>query len=365
MTKPPYLITIDYPPERGGVARYLGDVVTASNGGMKVLISDEYEPVGPGNPTPVRMFRQQWPRWWPIVGICHRLRKEASCLLVSHILPVGTAAMISHWFGGPKYVILAHGLDIRRAYTGPHRRMLARMILKQASAVVANSHATEEEIQKCFGISSTVITPGVYDRTFPSKEDARLRLDVKPEEHVILAVGRLVERKGFDDLISAAKLLPPNDDIRIVIIGRGPDEAQLVELAKDCSHRIQFIGNASDEHVNEWYAAANVFCLPINEDEVDFEGFGIVFLEAALAGLPIVAGRAGGAPEALVDRETGLLVNGSDAKETARALMILLGDEEKQHAFGKAGRKRVLKDFRWSDRWNMFENIFSNIEINK
>jgi phosphatidyl-myo-inositol dimannoside synthase len=362
MKKPVYLITLDYPPERGGVARYLGDLVTASGNVIQVIISASADLGGSGNPTRIKMFRQQWPRWWPLVGICHRLKKDAGCLLISHLLPVGTAAMISKWFGGPKFVILCHGLDVRLALASSWRKHLAKWILRFASAIVANSVMTAKEIKKNFGMDATVIMPAVFGRPFPTREDARKRLGIEEGEHVILAVGRLVERKGFSMLLNAAKHLPPSDDIRIVLIGRGPEEAQLVELAKAVPHRVQFVGQVSDEHVNEWYAAADVFCLPIQEDEHDLEGFGIVFLEAALAGLPVVAGCVGGAPEAVVDHQTGLLVDSSQSKDVARALMILLGDKVKQQAFGEAGRKRVLMDFRWEDRWAAFHHIFESIE---
>lgn len=365
MEKPIYLITLDYPPERGGVARYLGDLVTVSQNAIRVIIPESAELGGPGNPTKMKMFRQAWPRWWPLVGICHRLKQDASCLFISHLLPVGTAAMISRWFGGPKYVVLCHGLDIRLASATPWRTRLARAILRSASTIIANSQMTADEIQKTFGFKAQVITPAVFERSFPSHEDARKRLGIEEDEHVILAVGRLVERKGFGMLLTAAQHLPPSDKIRIVFIGRGPEEANLVELAKKVSHRVQFVGQTSDEHVNEWYAAANVFCLPVQDDPTDIEGFGIVFLEAALAGLPVVAGRVGGVPEAVVDHQTGLLVDSSQSKDVARALMILLGDKAKQEAFGEAGRKRVLSDFRWEDRWELFKQIFERIEAQK
>jgi len=313
----------------------------------------------------MKMFRQAWPRWWPLVTICHQLKRDASCLFVSHLLPVGTAAMISKWFGGPRYVILCHGLDIRLSLESSWKKFLARTVLRFASAIVANSKMTADEVKKNFGMTATVITPAVFDRPFPSHEDARKRLGIEEGEHVILAGGRLVERKGFARLLEAGKHLPPSDKIRIVIFGRGPEEASLVELAKSVPHRVQFIGQISDEHVNEWYAAANVFCLPILEDTKDLEGFGIVFLEAALAGLPVVAGRAGGTSEAVVDHQTGYLVDALQTKDIARALMLLLGDKARQQAFGEAGRHRALTDFCWEDRWESFKKIFEDVEEKK
>lgn len=364
MPKHPFIITLEYPPERGGVGRYLHSLAQVSQGelGVVVPMGRKMASEDPHVKT-VQMFRDLWPRWWPIVRACRDLKHEASCLLVSHILPVGTAAMIARLTGGPAYTLLFHGLDLRLASKSTWKRFLMRRIIRHASALFVNSEATEKELIGLIGSHRAihVVTPGVTPFPLLSHADARLRLGISEQESIILAVGRLVARKGFDMLIKSAVHLPHADKIRIVIIGDGGERADLEALAKTSPHQVQFISQASDAHVAEWYAAADVFCLPVKEDPTDWEGFGIVFLEASLAGLPIVAGRAGGVEEAVVDRETGLLVNSSDTKEIARALVMLLGDVERRHRLGEAGRVRALKDFRWEDRWVIFKKIFDSI----
>lgn len=364
MPKQPFIITLEYPPERGGVGRYLHSLAQAAHGELRVIV-----PMGramaseDSSANTVQMFRDSWPRWWPIVGACRRLKDQASCILVSHVLPIGTAAMISKLMGGPPYILLFHGLDVRLVLKSPWKRFLTNMIVFFSSAIVVNSKASEREARALVGPKKTihVVTPGVTPLSVLPHQDARLRLGIEANESVILAIGRLVDRKGFDVLIQTSSHLPPADKIRIVIIGDGPEEESLEKMAAGSPHKIQFISHASDEHIAEWYAAADVFCLPVKDDPSDFEGFGIVFLEASLAGLPIVAGRTGGVEEAVIDRETGLLVNGSDPREVARALVILLGDGEKRRQLGEAGRARVLKDFRWEDRWIIFKKLFDTI----
>ncbi len=359
----PVLITIDYPPDRGGIARYLSELVVASHGEMDVIVPISHTGSGDSRVLVQPLFQDHWPRWFPMVRICRGLRSKASCILVSHILPVGTAAMISQWLGGPRFVLLLHGLDVQLAYEHPLKRFVAGLVLRSAAAVVVNSQTTGRVVRDLFGSGARVhvITPGVSDMTFMSRESARARLNVGSNERVVLAVSRLVERKGIDTLIEAAKSLPPSDRIRIVICGDGPEEGALRKLASSCPHQVQFVSRASDEHKAEWLAAADVFCLPVKDVPNDMEGFGIAFLEGSLAGLPVIAGRAGGTEEAVVDRETGFIVNGSDPREVARALMLLLGDPEKQRAMGEAGRLRALKDFRWEDRWKSFQEIFRSI----
>lgn len=358
MDKKPVLITLDYPPELGGVARYLGELVRASKGRLDVIVPAGCGFAGPGNVTAVECFRTLWPRWWPLIRVCRGLRKKTPCLLVSHVLPVGTAAMISRWTGGPPYAVLLHGLDIKLATRSALKRLLFELVIRNAKHVFVNSEATAAELRKHVPRSGvTVVTPGI--KLFPllSKSDARVRLGIQPDEHVILSVGRLIERKGFEGVLRAAAQLPSHERIRIVQIGNGSELQRLREEAKNLPHRVQFIERASDEHKYEWYAAADVFCLPVRESNKDMEGFGIVFLEAALAGLPVIAGKAGGVCEAVVDRETGLLVQGDDVREIARALTLLLGDSERARAMGQAGKARAERDFKWEDRWEMFKKV--------
>lgn len=364
MPKFPYIVTLEYPPERGGVGRYLHSLAQASKGELHVIVPMAREMASEDSSVrTVQMFRDVWPRWWPMVNVCHRLKDQASVILVSHVLPVGTAAMISKWFGGPPYALLFHGLDVRLTLKSSWKRFLVKMIVRFSSAIFVNSQATEKEARMLLGSKGVihVVTPGVTPFPVLSHADVRVRLGVEEDESVVLAVGRLVDRKGFDILIRSALHLPTADKIRIVIIGDGPEGEDLRKLAQTSPHPVYFISKASDEHIAEWYMASDVFCLPIKDDPKDWEGFGIVFLEAALAGLPVVAGRAGGVEEAVVDRETGLLVNSADTREVARALLILLGDEEKRKQLGATGRARVLKDFRWEDRWSEYKKIFDSI----
>jgi phosphatidylinositol alpha-1,6-mannosyltransferase len=355
--EPPVVITLEYPPERGGLARYLGELVRCSGLNMEVIVPAARGIEGPGNIAPKEMFREAWPHWWPLVRICRNAGNRASKIIISHVLPAGTAAMISRVLGGPHYVIICHGVDVRMASAAPRKRTLFRIICWMADAVVANSKSTAAAIQKITGIRAKIITPGVSSFEVMSRREARARLGVPEEDRIVLSVGRLVERKGLSTVIDAVKRLPASERIRLIIIGDGPEYPFLFRSASERPGLVRFITNASDEHVREWYAAADVFCLPVKETPDDVEGFGIVFLEAALAGLPVIAGKAGGAVEAVVDRETGILVNPYDAGEVERALSLLLNDPDRARRMGEAGRARAERDFRWEDRWRAFEEI--------
>jgi phosphatidyl-myo-inositol dimannoside synthase len=354
------LVTNDYPPRVGGVARYLGELVRYSGGAMRVIVPEGFATSGPGAMTSRRFRRTIWPTWWPIVKICRSLDRERETIVVSHVLPIGTAAWISRLTGGPAYILICHGLDVRLASRNFWKRWLASRIIRSASAVIANSSSTAEAVRALFGRTASVIHPGGARTDLPAREAARMRLGLEDGEYAILAVGRLVERKGIDRLLSAIRMLPPADKIRVVIVGNGPELPILRSLAKDSPHRVEFYPDASDENVAEWYAAADVFCLPTRESAADVEGFGIVYIEAASAGLPVIAAKSGGAAEAVVDGETGLLVDSEDPRDIARALMRVLGDPEIRSRLGSAGRERAFREFRWEDRWGMFKSAVEN-----
>lgn len=356
----PVIITLDYPPELGGTARYLAELVRASKKNIRVFVPAPHGLDGPGDVIQVEMFRDRWPWWFPIIRLCRSLRNRTSNIIISHILPVGTAAMISRWFGGPKYILICHGLDVRLAASSVWRRQLFMLICWNANCVVANSQSTAAFIKKITGVNAVIVTPAVSDITFPTRDQARTRLSIASDEHVILSVARLIERKNVDTVIQALSHIPPHDRIRLVVIGNGPESHRLQQLAKFSPHQVQFFTNASDAFVAEWYAASDVFCLPVKETSEDVEGFGIVFLEASLAGIPVIAGKTGGAVEAVVDRETGILVNPYDVRGVTQALTLVLGDKELRRKMGASGRERALRDFRWEDRWKQFEEIMKS-----
>ncbi len=167
---------------------------------------------------------------------------------------------------------------------------------------------------------------------------------------MLLSVGRLELRKGHDTALDAlSQLRRQGHRLRYAIVGDGPERPRLETQVRDLGlgDAVVFAGAVSGEDLPAWYAAADIFVLPTRSDGVGFEGFGIVFLEAAAAGLPVVAGRGGGVPEAVEDGVTGTLVSGLDASELASALDELCRSPERRRQLGRAGRERVVASFGW------------------
>ncbi len=340
------LITPDYPPKLGGVARYLSSLVLVSDDNIHV-VSDT-----------TSFFQKGWPHWWPLIRLCLFVPPEET-LLISHVLPFGTAAMLARLQGGPAYVVIFHGLDLKLAAHSRFKLFLLRQICARAKKVVTNSEATAKLLQQLVPKAQPlVITPGIGAADLTPGIDARKILNVGLDEKVILSVARLVPRKGIDTAIEAISALQQADaHIRYVVIGDGEDAARVKELARTHGASVNFVGACDERTKWLWYSAADIFVLPTREDANDMEGFGIVYLEAALAGLPVVAGRSGGAIEAIDDGTTGFLINPQAIDELRTVLKLLLTDPALRQKMGSAGRQRALRDFTWKARWDKLKAI--------
>lgn len=351
------LITLEYPPARGGVARYLHDLVDAAGGRIRVLVQADVGAVRTATVESVECFRSGWPAWRPLIDICRRLRDQTRVILVSHVFPVGTAAWISKMFGGPEYAVILHGLDVRMV-RGWWKRWLFACICRDAKAVFVNSVSTKQDVARILpGKTVCVLTPGIHADVYPTRETARAELGIGAGTELVVSVCRLVPRKGIDMSLRAMSRLQPKRPVMYVVLGDGPDAERLQEIAQRVGARVRWVRNASDDEKRMWLAAADVFLLPVREDEGDVEGFGIVYLEAALAGIPSVAGRSGGASEAVIHERTGLLVHPHRIEEIEECVTTLLENSELRQKMGANGRERAKTEFRWRDRWSVVRKV--------
>jgi len=324
------LATYEYPPDLGGVAAYLSGLFGAIPETRVIRFRLPKFPLG-------------WLWHLPKLALAAR---TAGAVVVSHLLPLGTAAMLI----GKPYVVIVHGLDLRSAAAHPRRKMLASRVLKGAKLVVANSRATAAELA-VFGIepsSALILTPGVD----LSLEKEALEIGIEGEK-ILLSVGRFVPRKGFDRLISLLpELRRACGDVTLVIAGAGPEEGRLRQDAvrDGVDAHVRFVIAPGRGTLAALYRAADVFALAVREKKDDLEGFGIVLLEAALFGVPVVSTRVGGIPEAVEDGATGLLVDPESESGLFEALKRLLNGDAEARRLGEAGRARIMRDFAWERR---------------
>jgi phosphatidylinositol alpha-1,6-mannosyltransferase len=173
---------------------------------------------------------------------------------------------------------------------------------------------------------------------------ARARAGIPPDVPLVLGVSRLVPRKGFDVLFDAVAGL---DGVHVAIAGTGRDRARLERRAQPLGDRCHFLGRVSNDDLPGLYASADAFAMLCRDrwGGLEAEGFGIVFMEAAACGVPAVAGDSGGAAEAVVDGETGYVVESRDVLAVRDALARLLGDDARRAAMGEAALRRARSDF--------------------
>src|SRR5437870_6418255 len=185
------------------------------------------------------------------------------------------------------------------------------------------------------------------------------------KDKVILSVGNLVARKGHDMVIRALpRLRQIIREVTYLIVGEGSYRAQLEQLAHDLGvrDRVVFAG-ALAEDLPDIYALSDVFVMPSREqiEECDVEGFGLAFLEASACAKPVVGGRSGGIPDAIVDGGTGLLVNPHDPEDIANALARLLTNNHLAIRLGQEGRSWVIKYFNWARVADRVEGILQSV----
>ena len=180
----------------------------------------------------------------------------------------------------------------------------------------------------------------------------------------VLFVGRLVERKGVSHLVDAVSLLRSGVDVRLVIVGDGPERARIESRVREhgLDGRVAVRGRVSEAELQAAYAAADVFVLPaVMDRRGDTEGLGVVLLEAMNYGVPVIASDIGGIVDIVVNNETGVLVRAGDAQALADALERVLGDASLARRLGDAGRRRLAERFSWDAILSRVEDVYRSI----
>ena len=214
-----------------------------------------------------------------------------------------------------------------------------------AGRVAVNSRFTAGLLPRFISAKVGIIYPGV-DLAISNSDSTRTGDGVKR----ILFVGRLVDRKGGDDLIRAFSALSKEvRDVSLEIVGAGPEMERLNALAMELGveKKVSFFGNLRGRALYERYSRADVFAMPSKMTGTDVEGFGTVYLEAAVFGKPSIGTTTGGIPEAIKDGETGLLVPPGDVQALKAALKELIVDDEKRRLMGKNAEENARSNFTW------------------
>ena len=340
------LLTHEYYPYRGGVARYCYNLFRMVPTSGYVVLTDQKGAAGENVIVQPLLSRVVWPRWLMGIVTVARIARQHHCeiIVTPHILPLGAIAYGMKSLFRMPYVLSLHGLDILSALE--RRPAFTKRILRNASAIIVNSEATKQLLaDQTLAVPVTVLTPSLDLSMIRVNEIERSVLKEKYKgKKIILTIGRLVRRKGQDMVIHAMKqILAVVPTAYYIIVGDGPDKEYFgsviaEEQMEDC---VAILSDIDDEDIGAYYAIAAAYAMPSRRRTHDVEGFGIVYLEAASFGLPIVAGNSGGEHEAVGDEDSAIVVDGRDVPAIAESIICLLDDDELAHHIGKAGKRHL------------------------
>jgi len=298
------------------------------------------------------------------VSILQVVRQESIDVINAHwIVPQGIVTRLVQRFLRVPVVLTVHGGDIF-AFQGPLGRLVKRSALKRAEACTANSAFTRGLLlQLCPAAEVNIVPMGVDVTEFePSRSSLALRRRLNVGKEMILFVGRLVEKKGVHNLLAAmARVLRNFPEATLVLVGDGTQRQELGRMAErlEITGAVRFLGKLPHEQLPEYYAAADLFVGPSVVDRSgDTEGLGVVFIEAASAGLAIVGTSVGGISDVLINEVTGIAVEPDQPEALADAIDRLLGDEPLRRRLGTAARQHALSQFSWSQVAARFSNVF-------
>ncbi len=352
------LVTNDFPPKVGGIQSYLWELWRRlPPESFGVLTTPHPDAAAFDAAQPYRIERVKARVLLPspaLVRTVDALADDlaADLVVLDPALPVGAI--------GPRlsraYDVVVHGAEITVPGRLPGSRQLLGHVLRGARHIVAAGGYPLAEAERSAGrtLRSTLVPPGVDTDRFTPLTDAersavRRDFGVADDERLVFSFSRLVPRKGMDTLIeAAARLGDCVPRLRVLIGGTGRDTKRLAGLIERHGAPAELLGFVSDEDLPRLVGAADLSVMLCRDRwaGLEQEGFGIVFLEAAAAGVPQVAGSSGGAAEAVADGETGVVVDDpTDVDAVSRSIAELLEDPDRREAMGVASRRRAVSDF--------------------
>lgn len=362
------IVTNDFPPRTGGIQEFVHELALRRPPGSVVVYCSTPTSAAQGDPRlhdtgePFPVIRENTSVLLPTSRVLRRAQRIASLegcdsVLFGAAAPLGLMAGGLRRSGAERVVALTHGHEAGWSRLPGARRALRR-IADECDTVTYLGEYTRRRLARAVSPDAAErmrqLAPGVdTDRFHPRSggEQIRQRHGLAGRR-VAVCISRLVARKGQDTLIRAwPRVRAAIPDAALLIVGDGPYRARLRSLAQelgvqDCVH---FAGTVSHQELPAYYAAGDVFAMPCRSRNggLDIEGLGMVYLEASASGLPVIAGNSGGAPDAVLDGETGLVVDGDWPGPTARALVRLLADPATADEMGKRGRTWVEREWSW------------------
>jgi phosphatidylinositol alpha-1,6-mannosyltransferase len=372
-----FLITNDLGPRAGGIESFvLGLLERADKNSVVILTSSQskskefdqelFEKYG------AIVIRDRSKILLPTPRVAHKAIKimkqhQAITIWFGAAAPLALLAKRLRNAGATNIVALTHGHEVWWAKIPLFHQAISK-IYKDVDSLTYLGEFTKNAMLPAIADKSKLvkIAPGIdVDHFAPSDIDLKLIEKHKLQNRrVIVCVGRLVHRKGQDKLIEAMpQVLKKFPDAVLLLVGEGPIRSMLDKLIRHhgLEHNVIFTGRIKFEELPKYIQLGEVFAMPSRDRffGLEVEGLGIVYLEASACGVPVIVGKSGGAPDAVIDNQTGLIVDGTNPKEISDAICKLLDNKDLAMQMGRNGRQWVVENWRWqiwSEKFNALLN---------
>ena len=378
VSSPVLFVTNDFGPRAGGIETFIIGLIERRPVGQTIVYtsaqanSEQYDADWLAQ-YGVRVIRDRSKILLPTPRVAFHLkkiiRKEGiTTAAFGSAAPLGLLSAGMKRAGVVRTVALTHGHEVWWAKVFPFN-LLLRRIGSTVDVLTYLGEFTRSAISKGLTAkaqaSMVKIAPGIDVEHFIPTDVTVLRNSLGlSDKKVIVSVGRLVHRKGQDHLIEAMpEILKSIPQAHLLLVGEGPYREHLQTLVKkhNLEASVTFIGRIQYKDLPTYICVGDIFAMPSRSRlmGLEVEGLGIVYLEASSCGLPVLAGDSGGAPDALVQNETGLVVNGTDDQQIAKAAIKLLTNIELSKKMGLAGRQWIIDNWRWEIWSKDFEKLLN------
>lgn len=352
------LVTNDFPPKIGGIQSLLWEWWRRLPPESFAVLTSPYEGAAEFDAAQAfQIERTREPVLLPQPFMVRRINEMAERVGAERVVldPAIPLGLVGPWIDRP-YDVVLHGAEVTVPGRLPGSKQLLGRVLRGARHVIAAGGYPASEAEHAAGreLPMTVVPPGVdVERFRPLTEDERLaarrHFGFAADAEIVVGISRLVPRKGFDTVIRAVAALSPfRPRLVLAIAGAGRDRERLEKLALSLSAPVRFMGRVSHDDLPRLYGCADVSAMMCRNrwGGLEQEGFGIVFVEAAACGVPQIAGKSGGAAEAVAHGETGFVVDDpNDVNEVVRRVAQLLDDPDLRTAMSRASRERAIGRF--------------------
>ncbi len=362
------ILTEDFSPMPGGIATFLSELckgLTRRGHEIKVLAHEMPDSARCDLKQPYSVIRYPVPGRLSSARIGYQilrqiLKKKPDIIFLGHVFATrGSAVILIKGLFRIPYAILVHGGHLPLARVSKINRIAAFSLLRYANLLIANSKYTSSLLlQKGFPKRNIeILNPGVdIDYFSPSSSRYKKGIEIikktycDPDTFFIVNVARLVPIKNHIRLIEAMReIIRKGKPVKCVIAGDGPERERLERLIQSMgvSNEITLVGNLDRKQVRNLFRSADVVALPSTLIDGHHESYGIVAMEAASCGKPVIVGSMGGQSETVIHGKTGFVIDGDDTHSIEDAIEILIEDRELPKKFGEAGRKRTVAEFSW------------------